>query len=61
MFEANIDIELLMQMFGQMFGAIDGTVLSAGAPECKHQIGKSAFDVARHMSVGQSIDMLEER
>ncbi len=60
MFEPHFYAILLMQMQGQMLGGIHAAVLSAGATECKHQVGESTFHISLHMCVGQMVYTLQE-
>ena len=51
--DVHLHAELLMNMLGQMLGAIHAAVLAAGAAEAEHQVGEAALDVACHMTVAQ--------
>ena len=55
-----LNAELLMDMFGQMLGAIDGTVLTAGAAEAEHEGGEAALQVAGYVGIGELVDAVEE-
>ena len=49
-----------MQVLGQMLCTIDRAMLSTGATKRKHQVGEAPLYVAFHMSIGQSVDAVEE-
>lgn len=53
--------ELRMQMLGQMLGGIDAAVTAARTSESKHQVGKTAPEVTRHMGIRQFVDAVQER
>ena len=53
--------ELRMQMLGQMLGGIDAAVTAARTSESKHQVGKTASEVTRHMGIRQFVDAVQER
>ena len=50
-----------MQMLGQMLGRIDAAVTAARTSESKHQVGKTAPEVTRHMGIRQFVDAVQER
>ena len=45
-----------MEMFGKLLGAIDGAMLTAGAPESDLEVGEVPFEESLHMMVNKSID-----
>lgn len=55
-----LNAKLLVEMLPQVLGTIDAAMLSAGAAETEHQMGKTALDITGRMLVGQSIDVVEK-
>lgn len=60
MAKMDLNTEFLVDVFGQMLGAIDTSVLTARTTKGEHERGKSSVDVALHMEVGKAIDTIEE-
>lgn len=58
--EPYLDAEFSVEMFGQMLCGVDAAVLAACAAKRKHQVGKSAPQVACDVGVGQLIYVVEE-
>ena len=58
--KSHLNAEALVKMVGKVLSTIDGAMLPSCATEGEHQGGKATVNVALHMEVGQSIDMLEE-
>jgi hypothetical protein len=56
--EVDSDIVFLLQVFGQMLGAIDGAVLASRAAERDLQMAEPAFDKTLHMVVRYSVHRL---
>ena len=56
----NLDVKFLVQVGSEMFGTIDGAVLTAGTTEGDLEIGEIAFNEALHMMIDEGIDGLEE-
>jgi len=56
MLQAHLNAKLPVQMLGQMLGAVDTAVLAAGATEREHERSEAAFDVARHVEIGQLVN-----
>ena len=59
--QVNADSVFLVQMFCQMLGAIDRTMLTAGATEREHQVCEPTLQITLHMGICQTIDRVEER
>ena len=59
--EVDTDSVFVVQVLCQMFGTIDGTMLTAGTAERDLEVGEVAFDEALDMMVHQTIDGLQER
>lgn len=55
-----MDIIFLLQVFREVLGAIDRTVLTAGTTESDLQMGEVALDKALHVMVDKGIDRVEE-
>ena len=47
-------------MVGEVFGAIDGAVLAAGAAEGNLEVGEAAFEEALDVMIYQSVNGLQE-
>ena len=58
--DANLDAELIVEVFGQVLGAIDTAMLAACAAEREHQGSKASLDVTAYVGIGQFIDGVEE-
>ena len=58
--EVDLYAVLAMEVLCQMLGAIDGTMLAAGAAEGEHEVGEAPLEVALDVGVGQSVDGVEE-
>ena len=56
----NSNVILLFQVLSQVLGAIDGTVLTAGATERHLQVGEIALDEPLHVMVDKGIDGFQE-
>ena len=52
--------KFIMNMFGQMLGTIDTSMLTTRTSETEHQTGKTTLDISEDMSIGQTIDTLQE-
>ena len=55
-----LDAEFAMNMLSQMLCRVDAAMLSAGASEREHKVGKSAVDITPHMSISQLVHAFEE-
>ena len=53
-------VELRVNVLGHVLGAVDRTVLAAGAAEAHHQVGESAVDIPAHRCVHQCPAVVEE-
>ena len=60
MAHVHLDAEFVVYMLCQMLCRVDAAMLSAGAAEREHKVGKSAVDIALHMSVSQLVHAFEE-
>ena len=61
MCEVDFDVgEALVEVFGEVLGGIDATVLAAGTSEGELEVGESTLDVALHMEIGEAVDAVEE-
>lgn len=60
MLQLDFYAELLVEVLGKMLGRVDGAVLASRAAEAEHEVGEATFDVSGAMSVGQTIDAIEE-
>lgn len=58
--EVDADTVFLFQMLCQMFGTIDGTMLTAGTAEGDLEVGEVAFDEALDMMIHKGIDGVQE-
>ena len=56
----HFDAEFAMNMLCQMLCRVDAAMLSAGASEREHKVGKSAVNITPHMSVSQLVHAFEE-
>ena len=50
--KVDADAIFLMQMFGEVLGAIDGTVLAACATKGEHEVCEATLEVALYMGIG---------
>ena len=60
MVNAHLNAKLLVDVLGQMLGAVHAAMLSACTSKTEHQTGKTTLYVASHMGVGQFIDAVQE-
>ena len=51
--------ELILEMCGQMVGAIERAVLSAGAAECHHQVAESALQISAYGGIYQPVYVIK--
>ena len=58
--DADLDAELLVDMFGEMLGGVDTAVLTTSATETEHQGGETALDITAHVGISEFIDAVEE-
>ena len=59
--QADTDIRVfLSKMTGQMFGALDRTVLASGAAEADHEIRESPAPKCLHMRIDHPVHMIKE-
>ena len=58
--EVNLHVVFLFQVFGQVFGAIDRAVLTAGATERDLQMVKTSLEEPFYMVVHQFINRFQE-
>lgn len=56
----HLDAEFVVYMLCQMLCRVDAAMLSAGASEREHKVGKSTVDIALHMSVQPTYATFEE-
>jgi len=61
MYYMNFYIVFLFEVQGEVLGAIDRTVLTAGTAESDLQMLEAAFHEPLHMMIHETIDGLEER
>lgn len=52
--------KLFMNVFGQMLGAINASVLSSRTSEAEHKTGESALNVPLDVGVGKFVDTVQE-
>ena len=60
MADAHLYTEFLMNMFSQVLGRIDTSVLTTRAAKREHQRRKTALDITTHMGIGQFVDTIKE-
>ena len=56
----HLNPKLLMDMFSQMLGTVDATVLTTRTAKREHERGEAALNVTAHMGISQLIDAVEE-
>ena len=61
MTDAHLYTEFLMNMFSQVLGRIDTSMLTTRAAKREHQRRKATLDITTHMGICQFIDTIEER
>jgi hypothetical protein len=58
--DVNLDTKLSMQIFAEMLGTIDTTMLATCATEREHEVGESTLQIAFDVHISQPIDVLQE-
>ena len=60
MTDAHFYAEFLMNMFSQVLGRIDTSMLTTRAAKREHQRRKATLDITTHMGIGQFVDTVKE-